>query len=109
MVTRRSIGEYVDYQRLYVNFFQPVRKIIAKERVGGRVVKEFDEAATPYHRLVATGALDRETAKRLEVLFRSLNPVKLLGWIRDNERELWAAKELPRTSRARQRTAQEVG
>ncbi len=41
--------------RLYVNFFQPIRKLVSKERVGAKVIKRYDEAATPYQRLAGHG------------------------------------------------------
>jgi hypothetical protein len=34
--------------RLYVNFFQPVSKVVWKERTGSRVRRRYDEARTPY-------------------------------------------------------------
>lgn len=41
--------------RLFVNFFQPVSKLISKERVGASVKKQYDLAQTPYQRLLALG------------------------------------------------------
>lgn len=38
--------------RQYVNFFQPISKLIAKERVGAKVTKRYDVAKTPYQRLL---------------------------------------------------------
>jgi hypothetical protein len=38
------LNELYDYLRLYVNFFQPVRKLIKKERIGNKVIKRYDEA-----------------------------------------------------------------
>jgi hypothetical protein len=43
---------------LYYNFFQPVLHLIAKERRTDRVIRKWDDAQTPYQRLVATGELD---------------------------------------------------
>jgi hypothetical protein len=37
---------YEDLQ-LYVNYFQPVLKLIGKERVDGKTIKQHDQAATP--------------------------------------------------------------
>jgi len=41
------LNELYSYLRLYVNFFQPVRKLIKKERIGSKVIKRYDEAKTP--------------------------------------------------------------
>jgi hypothetical protein len=37
---------YQDW-RLYVNFFQPVLKLIGKERIGNQVIRKYDTARTP--------------------------------------------------------------
>jgi hypothetical protein len=39
--------------RLYVNYFQPVLKLIGKERVDGKTVKRYDQATTPFRRVLA--------------------------------------------------------
>ena len=51
----QALGQLQDlYQtlRLYLNFFQPVMKLVGKERVGARVKKQYDEAQTPYQRIL---------------------------------------------------------
>jgi hypothetical protein len=35
------------YLRLYVNFFQPIRKLIKKKRIGSKVTKIYDEVEDP--------------------------------------------------------------
>ena len=67
--------------RLYFNFFQPLRKVLAKERVGGRVRKRYDEAATPYRRLLAADVLTRAQRDTLDRQYRALDPVALLAEI----------------------------
>lgn len=74
--------------RLYVNFFLPSVKLIAKERRGARVLKRYDEPATPYRRLLALGALSEEKQKELEALYLSLNPAVLRRRLTDNEKKL---------------------
>src|SRR5579871_209219 len=54
------LAQYYELLRLYLNFFQPMRKLVAKERHGAKVHKVYDEAATPYRRLLASGVLSRE-------------------------------------------------
>ena len=34
--------------RLYINFFQPVLKLIDKHRVGSELMKHYDTARTPF-------------------------------------------------------------
>jgi IS30 family transposase len=49
--------------RLYVNFFQPSVKLIGKRREGSKVIKKYDQAQTPYQRLMAAESVP-ETAKQ---------------------------------------------
>jgi hypothetical protein len=97
--------QFYDLHRLYVNFFQPVRKLVSKERVGPKVVKRFDTAATPYQRLLRSGVLGATAARDLELLERHLNPLKLRSAMLAIQQELHAERELPATSRAAQRAA----
>jgi len=93
-----------EFVRLYVNFFQPVRKILSKERVGAKVKKHYDLAQTPYQRLLATDNLDESKRKSLVELYRKLNPVKLRAEIEEALEVLWTLadrgrpSELPRTT-----------
>ncbi len=40
--------------RLYVNFFQPVLKLIGKDRIDEKLIKRYDIATTPYQRVLAS-------------------------------------------------------
>jgi len=68
--------------RLYVNFFQPVLKLMGKSRNGARVHKVYDTAQTPYQRLVRSGVLTEEKKQELGNIYTALNPVTLLRQIR---------------------------
>jgi hypothetical protein len=76
--------------RLYTNFFQPMRKLIGKERVGAKVRKRFDEAKTPYKRVMAAGVLKEGKRKELEGIYERLNPVELRRQIDEALEELWS-------------------
>ena len=89
----------------YLNFFQPVRKLAAKERVGAKVTKRYDAAATPYRRLLAAGVLDAAGKDALDRRYRGLNPVRLKQDIDAALELLWALADRgpaiqPRTRRA---------
>jgi hypothetical protein len=90
-----SKAAYAQLQRLYdllrldVNFFQPIRKLIGKERVGGKVIKRYDRAQTPYQRLLASGVLEEPQRQALERLYRSVNPVRLRAEIDAALEVLW--------------------
>jgi hypothetical protein len=82
----RSI--YVEL-RLYVNFFQPVLKLIAKEQIDGKTVKKYDEAATPYRRVLALENLSIEAKAHLTNIYVALNPVTLRANIDTKIARLW--------------------
>ena len=55
--------------------------MIAKERVGGRVRKRYDDATTPYRRLLAADVLDDARRAALDAEYRALDPAALLAEI----------------------------
>src|SRR6266571_1285800 len=67
------------YERmwLYYNLFQPVLHLTKKELVGDKVRRKWDEAQTPYQRLLATGVLSQEQRERLQTLYEQINPLIL--------------------------------
>lgn len=80
---------------LFVNFFQPIRKLVSKERVGAKVIKRYDVAKTPYERALEKGGMDEATRKELEDLYLSLNPVRLRAEIDTALERLWKMAERP--------------
>jgi len=75
--------------RLYVNFFQPVLKLVKKSRQGAKVHKTYDTAKTPYQRLLQSGALSEAKKAELASIYAALNPVTLLRQIRQAVEHLW--------------------
>ena len=78
--TDRELGilnELYGYLRLYVNFFQPVRKLIKKERIGSKVIKRYDEAKTPYKRVLASPDIKDKIKMKLKIQYAMLNPAEL--------------------------------
>ena len=78
-----------EHLRLYVNFFQPVLKLISKEQIDGRIVKRYDLAATPFRRVLASNDISIEMKARLAGLYIQLNPVTLRNTIDENAANLW--------------------
>jgi len=68
---------YDNELRFYKNFFQPVIKLISKERIGGKIHRKYDIAKTPYQRLMESNQISRKIKQKLEKLYLSLNPVQL--------------------------------
>lgn len=79
---------YVDL-RLYINFFQPVLKLVSKERIDGKTVKKYDKATTPYRRVLALETLPVEVKAKLTAQYVQLNPVKLRASIDAKVAQLW--------------------
>lgn len=64
--------------RLFNNFFRPVMKIKEKIKVNNSICKKkYDEAKTPYQRLLDSGKISKEKQKELNKIYLSLNPVQL--------------------------------
>ena len=72
----------------YVNFFQPVHKLIHKERHGARVYKQYDEAKTPHQRAMLSPDLSPLCKLRLQHHYQQLNPAQLRRTIDEHLRQL---------------------
>jgi hypothetical protein len=81
-------GIYDDL-RLYINFFQPSFKLIAKERLGNKTIKRYDTAKTPYQRVLEREDMFLETKARLVNLYIQLNPAELRCQIDQDTAKLW--------------------
>lgn len=71
------LNELYIYLDSYINYFQPVQKLVSKTRVGSRVTKKYDRARTPFRRVLESGHIDDKIKARLKAQYDSLNPVKL--------------------------------
>jgi len=81
----------------YVNFFQPQMRLLSKRREGARVAKRYDNAATPYRRLLASGVLDAEAERLLTKHYEALNPAELKREIARCQDELVLLARRPKT------------
>jgi hypothetical protein len=86
LVQLRSVYELL---RVYVNFFQPVMKLIGKERAGAKVRKKYDGAQTPYRRALAAGVVPEEQQAALEALMPTRGPLALRRWLDAELERLW--------------------
>lgn len=75
------------------NFFEPISKLVSKERVGAKVKKRYDQAQTPYQRLLTTGVLTPEKEKELKQQHEGLNPVQLRRDLEGALEDLWRLRE----------------
>src|SRR3989440_4115500 len=79
------------YERmwLYYNLFQPVMHLSEKIVEGDKVRRKWDEAQTPYQRLLVTGVLSQEQQERLQALYEQTNPLLLREEIYTGLAVLW--------------------
>ena len=89
----KALDDVYTLLRLYVNFFQPVLKLVGKSRHGARVHKVYDKAQTPYQRLLESGVLTEDKRRELANIYGTLNPVTLLKQIRQSVEYLWTLAE----------------
>lgn len=82
------LDELHEAARLYVNFFLPSFKLIAKSRDGAKVSKKYDSPATPYQRLLANGRITEEQKNSLRETFARLDPILLLNRIREAQQRI---------------------
>jgi hypothetical protein len=75
--------------RLYINFFQPVLKLVGKKRIDGKTIRTYDQAKTPYRRLNTMDPLPIEVNARLSDQYVKLNPVVLRANIDEMVGRLW--------------------
>ena len=71
------LNELYSYLRLYTNFFLPTMKLKSKQRVGSRVKKCYDQALTPYQRVLQAKLVSKSQKERLRAKYATLNPAAL--------------------------------
>lgn len=77
----------------YVNFFQPVQKLVEKRRDGAKIYKRYDTAQTPHQRAMAESTISAICKAQLNLAYKSLNPAQLRRQIDGNLRRLWQMPE----------------
>jgi hypothetical protein len=75
--------------RLYINFFQPVLKLVGKERIDSKTIRTYDKAKTPYRRVLAIDSLPVKVKASLTAQYVQLNPVTLRASIDAKVAHLW--------------------
>jgi len=107
------VRAYVGYQRLdsggqcaalnalydqlwvYYNLFQPVLHLVGKEIVDRKLRRKWDQAQTPYQRLLASGILSPAQQTRLAALYARTNPRQLRKAIYHAVEQLWQHPNSP--------------
>lgn len=68
---------YENELRDFKNFFQPVMKLVSKERISGHIKRKYDLPKTPYQRIMGSDLIPKSTKQDLEKIYQSLNPAEL--------------------------------
>ena len=69
-----ALNALYDQMWVYYNLFQPVLHLVEKTHDGVRTRRRWDQATTPFARLLATNTLDPAVRERLEQLYAETNP-----------------------------------
>jgi hypothetical protein len=63
--------------RLYVNHFLPVQKLVSQVRNGSQVKKVYDAPRTPYQRVLDPHQVSKEAKRKLRAIHAKLDVVEL--------------------------------
>jgi hypothetical protein len=63
---------YQNEHRLLTNFFYTTLKLKEKVRINGKVRKVYEEAKTPYQRLMESDRISKEVKNKLRATYSSL-------------------------------------
>lgn len=83
------LGQLYPLLGLQLNFFRPIRKLVAKDRLGPRLLKRYDEPRTACQRLLESGTLSQEERGQLKAKLQTINPAELQRRIDRLLRQLW--------------------
>lgn len=68
---------YWGEQDLYKNFFLPNKKLIEKKRVRTKIMKKYDQARTPFKRLLENEDFPETEKVKLRMIYDKLNPAEI--------------------------------
>jgi hypothetical protein len=91
----KAVNDLYDQMRLYHNLFQPVMRVAEKTVVSEpgqptRIRRRYDDARTPFDRLLATESLSPEQRAMLTALRKQTNPLQLLNQIQEQLARIFA-------------------
>jgi hypothetical protein len=76
-VELKLLNEIYGALRLYKNFFLPTIRLESKERIGGKIKRQYSQPQTPYQRLLESGQITEQTKQALRSTYERLNPAAL--------------------------------
>jgi len=84
-----ALNALYDQLWVYYNLFQPVLHLVGKDVVDGKLRRKWDQAQTPYQRLLSGSILSPEQEARLAALYAGTNPRQLRKAIYQAVERLW--------------------
>jgi len=84
-----ALNALYDQLWVYYNLFQPVLHLVGKDVVDGKLRRKWDQAQTPYQRLLSSSILSPEQEARLAALYAGTNPRQLRKAIYQAVERLW--------------------
>ena len=84
-----ALNRVYEHLRLWTNHWQPVLKLIGKERDGTKVTKHYAVAQTPYRRALASGVLTEAARTRLEAAHTASGPTAVWRAVEAARDALW--------------------
>lgn len=73
----QQLAELYHAVRLYINFFQPSLKLVAKQRDGKKVRHIYDSAKTPLQRVLLCEVVSPQKQQELNEMAQVLDPLRL--------------------------------
>jgi len=73
----KTLNCLYEHLGLYKNYFQPVIKLESKERINGKIIRRYNRPQTPYQYLINSKETPILVKKKLEKIYKSLNPAQL--------------------------------
>ncbi len=100
-----AMNRLYDQMWNYYNLFQPVMHLKEKRFEHDQVKRRWDEARTPFERLIQTQVLQEEHAQRLQDLYERTNPYLLRKRIYRQLEQMWPISAQPQRSAAPEQAA----
>lgn len=94
-----SLNALYDRMWTYYNLFQPVLHLVGKAVVSGRLKRRWDQACTPYDRVLDSGVLGSPQQAQLAVTYSQTNPRRLRREIYQELEQLWQHPKPQRNQR----------
>jgi hypothetical protein len=85
----KVINQLYERLRVFQNLFQPSMKLNTKTRIGSRVIRRYDPAATPLERVLKSSGNPLPQLQTLKVMLKNTDPFELSRQIEQQLEELY--------------------